>query len=99
MPGPPDTAAFSPRTVLPLNKRKDSSAPAGPGEDAPVQAARSRAKHRLVGAAVLLGIGIIGFPLLFETQPRPIAVDIPIEIPAKDAVAPLVAPPARPAST
>jgi DedD protein len=81
-----------------LNKRKDPSAPAGPGEEAPMQAARTRAKRRLIGAAVLLGIGIIGFPLLFETQPRPIAVDIPIEIPAKEAVAPLAAPPARPAS-
>ena len=54
-----------------------------------MQAARTRARRRLIGAAVLVGVGIIGFPLLFETQPRPIAVDIPIEIPARDGVPPL----------
>ncbi len=59
----------------------------------PVQQARTRARQRLIGAIVLLAIGIIGFPLVFETQPRPIPVDIPIEIPKKDALPPLVAPP------
>ena len=87
----------------------EASAPApvaaGPGpEPDAVAAARARARRRLLGATVLLGLGVIGFPLLFETQPRPIAVDIPIEIPRKDgsaalapppAVAPLVAPMAR----
>ncbi|MEP6740038.1 MAG: SPOR domain-containing protein [Caldimonas sp.] len=60
-----------------------------------VQQARSRARHRLIGAVVLLAIGIIGFPLVFETQPRPIPVDIPIEIPRRDAAPPLVMPSAR----
>ena len=50
---------------------------------------RKRAKHRLIGSAVLVLAGVVGFPLLFDTQPRPIAVDIPIEIPAKNAVRPL----------
>ena len=48
---------------------------------------------------MLVGVGIIGFPLLFETQPRPIAVDIPIEIPARDNVPPLKLPPAKGAAT
>ena len=43
---------------------------------------------------MLLGIGVVGFPLLFETQPRPIAIDIPIEIPRKDGAPALVLPPA-----
>lgn len=64
-----------------------------------VQTARTRARRRLIGAAVLVGAGIIGFPLLFETQPRPIAVDIPIEIPGRDAVPPLKPPAARPAAS
>jgi DedD protein len=64
-----------------------------------VQQARTRARRRLIGAIVLLGIGIIGFPLVFETQPRPIPVDIPIEIPHKDSVPPLVAPSAPPVSS
>lgn len=53
---------------------------------------RRRARHRLIGAAVLVLIGVIGFPMLFDTQPRPIAVDIPIEIPDRNKVAPLVVP-------
>lgn len=64
----------------------------------PVQAARIRARRRLVGAAVLLGVGVVGFPLLFETQPRPIPVDIPIDIPRKDNAPSLPLPPPRVAS-
>jgi len=62
-----------------------------------VRDARTRARRRLIGAALLLGVGIIGFPLLFETQPRPIAVDIPIEIPSREGAPPLQAPAQRPA--
>ena len=73
----------------------EASAPAqvaaAPEPDA-VAAARARARRRLLGATVLLGLGVIGFPLLFETQPRPIAVDIPIEIPRKDGAAALAPP-------
>jgi DedD protein len=50
---------------------------------------RKRARHRLIGTATLVLVGVIGFPLLFDTQPRPIAVDIPIEIPDKANVEPL----------
>ncbi len=60
-----------------------------------VQQARTRARQRLIGAVVLLAIGIIGFPLVFETQPRPIPVDVPIEIPRREALPPLAMPPAR----
>ncbi len=51
----------------------------GSDESAEVLAARTRARRRLIGAVVLLGIGIVAFPLIFETQPRPLAVDVPIE--------------------
>jgi DedD protein len=54
-----------------------------------VEAMRRRARHRLLGAAVLVLIGVIGFPLLFDTQPRPVDVDIPIEIPDRNKVKPL----------
>jgi DedD protein len=53
---------------------------------------RRRARHRLIGAAVLVLLGVVGFPLLFDTQPRPIAVDIPIEIPDRNKAKPLAAP-------
>ena len=63
-----------------------------------VEVMRKRAKHRLIGSAVLVLIGVVGFPLLFDTQPRPIPVDIPIEIPGKSTVKPLVVP-AAPTAT
>ncbi len=77
------------------------SAPAAvPAES--VETMRRRARHRLVGAAVLVLLGVIGFPLLFDTQPRPVAVDIPIEIPDRNKVKPLPVPatpaPAAPAT-
>jgi DedD protein len=62
-----------------------------------VEAMRKRARHRLIGAGVLVLLGVIGFPLLFDTQPRPIAVDIPIEIPDRNKAKPLTAP-AKPAA-
>lgn len=49
---------------------------------------RKRARQRLIGSAVLVLIGVVGFPLLFETQPRPVPVDIPIEIPSRAGVRP-----------
>ena len=60
-----------------------------------IDAARTRARRRLIGAVLLLGIGVIAFPLLFETQPRPIPVDIAIEIPRKEGAAPLALPAPR----
>ncbi|HVZ42511.1 MAG TPA: SPOR domain-containing protein [Ramlibacter sp.] len=57
-----------------------------------IDAMRRRARHRLIGASVLVLIGIVGFPLLFDTQPRPIPVDIPIEIPDRNKVKPLPMP-------
>ena len=57
-----------------------------------VAQARARALRRLVGASLLLAVGVIGFPLLFETQPRPIRLDVPIELVRKDAAAPSTPP-------
>ncbi|MBK9573002.1 MAG: SPOR domain-containing protein [Rhodoferax sp.] len=54
-----------------------------------IETMRRRAKHRLLGAAVLVLAGVIGFPILFDRQPRPISVDMPIEIPDKTKVKPL----------
>ncbi|WP_374569564.1 SPOR domain-containing protein [Ideonella sp.] len=86
-----------------LSKFKSSSKDARAGASSTADAneivrdARAKARRRLIGAALLLGVGIIGFPLLFETQPRPIAVDIPIEIPSRENAPALVPPPSRPA--
>lgn len=71
-------------------KGDETRAAAGPGES--IEAMRRRARHRLIGAVVLVLAGVIGFPLVFDTQPRPVDVDIPIEIPDRDKVRPLVPP-------
>src|SRR4051812_32476016 len=68
----------------------DSAATARQPES--IEAMRRRAKHRLVGASVLVLIGVVGFPLLFDSQPRPVSVDIPIEIPDRNKVKPLNVP-------
>ena len=65
---------------------------ATPVQPESVEAMRKRAKYRLIGAAVLVLIGVVGFPLLFDKQPRPISVDMPIEIPDKNKAKPLSIP-------
>jgi DedD protein len=57
----------------------------------PVEVMRKRARHRLMGAVVLVLTAVVVFPLLVDKQPRPVAVDIPIEIPDKNKVRPLEA--------
>jgi DedD protein len=74
----------------------EQPAPPAPAES--IEAMRRRAMHRLIGAAVLVVAGVIGFPLLFDSQPRPIAVDIPIQIPDRNKVKPPVVAMALPAS-
>jgi len=84
--------------LLSIFKRKGHGAAAGAAASEPpepVQEARTRARRRLIGAVVLVGVGVVGFPLVFETQPRPIPVDIPIEIPRKEGAPPLVMPAMR----
>jgi DedD protein len=75
-------------------KSAKSGAKASAAED--VQLLRIRARRRLIGAAVLVAAGVVGFPLIFETQPRPIPVDLPIEIPRKETAPPLVVPTREP---
>lgn len=62
-----------------------------------IEVMRRRAKHRLLGTAVLVLVAVVGFPILFETQPRPVAVDIPIDIPDKNKVKPVGSAPGVPA--
>jgi len=74
--------------------RKNGAEQSNPGP-APesLDALRKRARHRLIGAAALVLLGVVGFPMLFDSQPRPISVDIAIEIPDKTKVEPLTAKP------
>ena len=79
-----------------FHRKSDTGSGASPTDADSVELARSRARRRLVGATVLVVLGVLGFPLLFDTVPRPLSGDIPIDIPRKDAAAPLIAKPAGP---
>lgn len=88
---------------LPFLRSKDPAAergiPSPAGDDSTaVEQARTRACRRLSGAVVLLLAGVIGFPLLFETQPRPLPVDTPIEVRPAPAAAPAARPRTLPAA-
>jgi DedD protein len=72
-------------------------ATASPAES--IEVMRRRARHRLIGAVVLVLAGVVGFPVLFDTQPRPVAVDIPIEIPDRNKVTPLPPLPQQPVAS
>lgn len=63
--------------------------------DAPPSLAtlRRRARNRLVGALFLVVLAVLALPWLFDTGPRPVAVDIPIVIPSQDEAPPLSLPP------
>ncbi len=73
-----------PAMRLPFLRSKDDPAAersrGGGAVEPAVEASRRRARQRLAGALVLLGLGVIGFPILFETQPRPLPADTPIEV-------------------
>jgi DedD protein len=68
----------------------EQTAPAAQPES--VEVLRRRAKNRLVGSAILVLIGVVGFPLLVDKQPRPVTVDLPIDIPDRNKVLPLAVP-------
>lgn len=70
-----------------LLPRKAAKAPGqtSVGDDTgPVHDARVRAWRRLIGAVVLLALGLVLFPWLFESKPRPLPMDIPIEATRRD---------------
>ena len=70
-------------------RKASESSPEEAQTTEPVEVMRKRARHRLMGAVVLVLTAVVVFPLLVDKQPRPVAVDIPIEIPDKNKVRPL----------
>ena len=66
------------------NVRKSQAAPTES-----VESLRQRARHRVIGASVLVVAAVIGFPMLFDSEPRPVDVNVPIAIPDRDNAPPL----------
>ncbi|MCL1960745.1 MAG: SPOR domain-containing protein [Desulfovibrionaceae bacterium] len=67
-------------------------APGIGGSQESIDSLRRRARHRLAGAAVLVLAIVVGFSLLFDSQPRPGVIDAPITIPDQDKAPPLRGP-------
>lgn len=72
---------------------KTAGDPARPAADI-VTAARTQARRRLIGAAVLLAAAVLVFSLVFESRPRPLPLDTPIEIAGRPGAGPAAAVPA-----
>ena len=64
-------------------KSRSAASGAPDAAQASIEVIRLRARQRLIGAVVLVGIGVIGFPLVFDTAPRPMSADVVVEIPAR----------------
>ena len=59
---------------------------AAPDEAQSMDSLRQQARHRLIGATVLVVIAVVGFPLVFDTKPRDVASDIRIDMPERESV-------------
>ena len=53
----------------------------------PVLPEKKRARRRLVGAVALVLAVVIGLPMVLDSEPKPLADDLTIEIPSKDRTA------------
>jgi DedD protein len=65
-------------------RRKDNQANEA---DDPVLPEKKRARRRLVGAIALVLAAVVGLPMVFDSEPKPVADDITIQIPSKDKAA------------
>ena len=60
--------------------------------DDPVLPEKKRARRRLVGAVALALAVAVGLPMVLDSEPKPLASDIAIQIPSRDKAAPLPLP-------
>jgi DedD protein len=96
-------AADESSAVRNRNKRGAGRKGGAGREDDETLTEKKRARRRLVGAVALVLAVIIGLPMIFDSEPKPLASDIAIQIPAKEkpaaAPAPAAAETAAPAAT
>jgi len=91
-----DDAAFGERARSKRASHAGEGARRGRGAD-PVLPEKKRARRRLVGAIALALAAAVGLPMLLDSEPKPLAGDIAINIPSKEKAAPLPVP-AEPAA-
>jgi DedD protein len=89
-----DDAAIGERARAKRASHAGGGATRRPGND-PMLPEKKRARRRLVGAIALALAAAVGLPMLLDSEPKPIAGDIAIQIPAKDKAAPLPVPAAE----
>jgi DedD protein len=77
------------KAVRNRTKRKKSAqdnkidGPGGASVD-PVLPEKKRARRRLIGAVALVLAAVIGLPMILDSEPKPLADDIAIQIPSKE---------------
>ncbi len=74
-----DAPTVRPRKRKSVNRDGAAGAPVDP-----VLPEKKRARRRLVGAVALVLAVVIGLPMVLDSEPKPLAEDITIEIPSKD---------------
>jgi len=86
-----DDAALGERARAKRASTAGGGATRRPGAD-PMLPEKKRARRRLVGAIALALAAAVGLPMLLDSEPKPLAGDIAIQIPAKDKAAALPVP-------
>ena len=86
-----DDAAIGERARAKRASNAGGGATRRPGSD-PLLPEKKRARRRLVGAIALALAAAVGLPMLLDSEPKPLAGDIAIQIPSKDKAAPLPVP-------
>lgn len=84
--------------TLGVKRNSSRQAAAGPADTQSQEALRVRARRRLIGAVALVLLGVIVFPLVFESRPKPVPSNIQLDIPSQSK-APALAPPASAAAS
>lgn len=86
-----DDAAAGARARAKRATNAGGAATRRPGNDA-LLPEKKRARRRLVGAIALALAAAVGLPMLLDSEPKPLAGDIAIQIPSKDKAAALPVP-------
>jgi DedD protein len=69
-------------------RRQGKSGAQSDASDDPVLPEKKRARRRLIGAVALVLAAVVGLPMVLDSEPKPLADDIAIQIPSKDKLLP-----------